>query len=464
MALMPGRLQEILVIVLLLVVDAHAVASQVEIPPEKGRVVVGQTVQISADVPDRPHVEPFVAVDPQDPSHLVAASMAFTRADEMFTCVAFTSFDGGSTWKRSPLPGLERSDFSADPWVAFGPDGTVYLSCLRDTGGPLDVVVYRSLDGGRSWKPPAVVPRGAGSSWDHPVVAVDMTGGDSQGTVYVAGIQAWKSSAIPFLVSLSLARSLDGGRTFEPPVTLVPSSLNLNIGGLAVLADGTVVLPFFDFQSTRSWLRSTRMWTVRGTNRGEELSWPYFVAEKGGGFFPSLVTDPSGKNLILVWTRTMNEPGSIVLTRSSDGGRTWSLPVPVDHAPETALRLIPSVAVDTVGTVAVAWLDDRHADGANCLDLYVALSHDGGRTFSPGARVTREPACPSVEANLVRGDNGEAFSVTARWRFGGDYLGLTAVEPGHFRVVWPDGRTGPFQIWTASVRWVDGEGTPSGEE
>lgn len=428
--------------------------SSVGAEPGGPRLAVGELVQISADRSDRPHVEPILVADPRDPRHLVAASMAFTRTDASFMCAAFTSFDGGATWSRSTLPDLEKAAFSGDPWLAFGPDGTVYLSCVRDAGGPLDVVVFRSKDGGKTWSSPAAVPLGSGSSFDHPVLAVDATGGAHDGIVYVAGIQAQRSEEIPTLVSLSLARSVDGGRSFEPPVTLVPSSLNLNIGGLAILSDGSPVLPFFDFQGPRGWLESPRMWVVRGTPGGRELSWPFFVAEQGGGFFPSLVTD--GTELYLVWTRTMNAPGPVVLATSSDGGKVWREPVIVDGAGE-GLRLMPAAALDPAGNLLVAWLDSRHAGGSSCWDLYVAASTDRGRSFLPAVRVTPEPACPDVEANLVEGEDGDLFSVTRRWRFGGDYLGVTAAGPGRFHVAWVESRGGPFQVWTVPVTLKDAE-------
>src|SRR6185503_11638310 len=117
-------------------------------------------------------VEPHLAADPRDASHLVAAwqqdrwSNGSARA-----LMSAASFDGGATWSVRALPfsacageGAARGGLylrTSDPWLSFGADGTVFASAISSAGGTFApgsrnaVLVSRSTDGGRTWSDPA---------------------------------------------------------------------------------------------------------------------------------------------------------------------------------------------------------------------------------------------------------------------------------------------------------------------
>ena len=123
-------------------------------------------------------VEPYVVVDPSDPMHLVGAwqqdrwNDGGARGD-----VTAASFDGGQTWtlnaltKSSTCTGGSAAnggnyERASDPWVSIAPDGTTYLMSLSvDTnpGGfgtsPNAMLAMRSLDGGLTWEDPITLRR-----------------------------------------------------------------------------------------------------------------------------------------------------------------------------------------------------------------------------------------------------------------------------------------------------------------
>src|SRR5262245_32664585 len=76
-------------------------------------------------------VEPYVAVDPTNPKHLVGAWIQdFARG-----IVSAVSFDAGNTWRSVVVPGITQaaggtSPHSSKPWVSFAPNGTVYLTSM----------------------------------------------------------------------------------------------------------------------------------------------------------------------------------------------------------------------------------------------------------------------------------------------------------------------------------------------
>src|SRR5262249_11832726 len=114
-------------------------------------------------------VEPSVAVDPTNPSHLVGAwqqdRWSNGGANGIGTAAAF---DGGATGVVSTRRlgrcggGTAESgadyDRATDPWVTFAADGTVFLLALvfDVTSARNGVIASRSSDGGVTWSDPAV--------------------------------------------------------------------------------------------------------------------------------------------------------------------------------------------------------------------------------------------------------------------------------------------------------------------
>src|SRR5258706_11595403 len=84
-------------------------------------------------------VEPHLAVDPRDSSHLVGVwqqdrwSSGSSRGN-----LAGVSFDGGTTWTISQpaFSVCEGGEFlrATDPWATIGPDGTVHQIAIASTG------------------------------------------------------------------------------------------------------------------------------------------------------------------------------------------------------------------------------------------------------------------------------------------------------------------------------------------
>src|SRR6185369_12397218 len=247
----------------------------------RNQIVVGESIRVTVNS-ERPHVEPNIAIDPKNPMHLVATSIAFTRPDNSFTCAVFMSFDGGRTWQPGDLSPLNdlKLDSAADPWIAFGPGGSVFFSCIADNGRTASTLVFSSNDGGGTWSKPSVVPFGNGGSFDRASVAVDATNGKFSGRVYIVASQTIKTESGRRISQPVVARSDDNGRTFTSPVGLFPTDLNSNVSNMVILSDGTLVLSFMDFMdSSYRMLKTRRLWVAISKNGGETFSAPHFVAE-----------------------------------------------------------------------------------------------------------------------------------------------------------------------------------------
>src|SRR5713101_4028099 len=177
--------------------------------------------------PDRQRVEPTIAVDPHNPSVIVAGAqdLSLKAVGEHRWHGYYRSTDGGQTWSSSLLPGfpgdtspqglrspLHRSNATSDPIMAFDRNGNLYYAGivfnqssanLRCPGNCPLPFVAKYVNDGADYSNVTLM-----TSWldsDKPWIAVDTTGGPYDGNVYLV------------FYSGSFARSTDGGKTFSKP-------------------------------------------------------------------------------------------------------------------------------------------------------------------------------------------------------------------------------------------------------
>lgn len=132
----------------------------------------------------------------------------------------------------------------------------------------------------------------------------------------------------------------------------------------------------------------------------------------GGAIQPHLAAAEDG-SFFAVFIRN----GNIELSTSTDRGRTWSAPVVAIDAKGKAkggMQRGPRVAVDgkkTVYVTAPICFDEAEfAKQYPTQDLYLAVSTDGGRTFSRPAQVNEVPKkAPESLHGLAAGPGGEVF-------------------------------------------------------
>ena len=423
-------------------------------PPEVEPTIsiVQEDHPIRTDGARLPVVEPHLAVDPGDASHLVAAAIIVKKSDLSGSdCAVFVSFDGGMAWQRQELSLLE----CGDPWVAIGEAGTILLTVMGRAPGQDDrpdrVLVFRSEDRGRTW----LGPLSLGVDHDHETIAVDRSVGPYRGSFYIASKNVGEDPGGKTREVAFVARSSDGGRSFQPATRLFLSNLSLNAQNPVVLSDGTLVISFEDYarqtDKGQAWLERERSWTLTSTDGGKTFSVPMLASEGCQKSFGTLAVDPSSGPFRdrLYWICTSDHYENVLLHFSSDRGEQWTKPIRVNQGSGTSPYVrTPSVAVNRDGVVGVAWYDARNAGERYkrefvCLEIYFAASLDGGNTFLPEVKVSSEKSCPMLP------QNGEAG-----WRFpaGGDYMGFAAAPDGQFVLLWADSRSEMYQLRTATLK------------
>jgi hypothetical protein len=444
---------------LALAISSRALAAQATAPPvfrqdSTLRATAGENVPVSLDVPDRPHGEAFIVASPRDPRHLLAIAMAFTRPDTSSICAAFTSFDGGRTWRRSAaLAGMERAEFGFDPWATFAPDGTAYASCLGAQLQPrtATMLVYRSPDGGRTWGRPMPLPHAGGGAFDRGVIAAD-----SAGRVYASVSQSVMRDGVRHAPAV-LGRIEPGDTVFAPPLRFMPDVLTRQVLDAEVLPDGAVAVALYDGSAAGARPPTVRMWVLVTRDGGRTLEPARYVTDLRRPAVTSAVlaadrsSGPHRGRLYLAWTDRDPERSDIVVSHSDDQGRTWSTPVRVNDRTGFFQHVNPSIEVNRDGVVGIVWSDRRTDRNGACSELYFAASRDGGESFGPNLRVSSVRSCPETPGNEVPVTGGARLNLGQRWAAGGDYSGLAAAADGRFHATWVDARTGRFQVWTSAI-------------
>lgn len=206
-------------------------------------------------------------------------------------------------------------------------------------------------------------------------------------------------------------RSLDGGKTWEAdhiPVVEQPSAPGIPFEDKPyIVADNTTSRYAGNLYIgwTRWRLTDSQMVLSRSTDDGKTWSAPIEIDERPGlprddngaaeGF--SGVVAPDG-TLYAIWS----QDNEIMLTSSHDGGKTFTRAravihtAPIMFAIQTLERAngFPQIAIDPNSKrLYVSWSDYRNGD----LDIFLASSDDGGKQWSTPVRVNNDPVHNGAE-------------------------------------------------------------------
>ena len=316
-----------------------------------------------------------------------------------FSALLQWSDDGGRTWRATELPLPDGLDRPFAPDVAYGPDGTLYVTYVNLVGDgnvPDNLWLAQSSDGGRTLSEPTRVT-GRLAFGARLAVGPDRT-------VHVTWLQAAEVGFLRLAGDpnpIVASRSTDGGRTFSPPVPVSdPDRPRVGAANPVVDARGDVVVLYQDFKDDRRdfeflegppWDEPFALVVSRSTDGGRSFSagvelesgvvptrrFLVFLAE-----FPSLAAGSDG-SLYVSWTDGRDGSDDVYLRRSADGGLTWSEATRVNDNPagDGTSQYMPRVAVAPSGRIDVVFLDRRRDPGNVMTDAFLAQSTDGGRAF-----------------------------------------------------------------------------------
>ncbi|MBR7830112.1 exo-alpha-sialidase [Actinospica sp. MGRD01-02] len=442
--------------------------------------------------------ETTVAVNPENPRNLVAGANDYrvfnsreSRNDS--SGWAYTSFDGGKTWKNVVLPhltyqtgatgALSDMDSAGDPVVAFGPHNTVYyanivFSRLNSGSG---IAVSVSHDGGFTWGEPSIVqldgvtadgtPTSTNYFNDKEWIAVDQ----HTGQVYLTWTRFTYDSSGNYVESpITLKTSDNQGRSWSPAYRVSPTTTNFS-GGLTafaqgsnpkVTADGTLYVAYegtvcatlacngtSDHDETVVAVSHNHGKTWANEMVGANYDYPYNADVQnetltGENFrinsYPQLTVDPVTQRLYVTWSDDRNgeytsagvsvkTDGTAFISSSADG-RDWS---PVTAAEPGGDVVFPAVAAFG-GKIAVTYYTRSYDPSGIDLDYaYTTIGWNG--QHSAQHRVTTQSADPQVQFVSTGAVSGQVLQGV----FIGDYSAAVIGADGQLHPVWTDFRGEP---------------------
>ncbi len=319
------------------------------------------------------------------------------------------SFNGGETWEQTILPlpsGItvctaspkgEPCPFAPD--AAFAPDGTLYVTYVNLVGNgnrPDNLWISTSTDGGRTLSLPTKI---AGPLTFQASVTVD-----PRGPVYVTWLQASEVGFLRFAdppPRILMARSDDQGRTFTAPVPVSdPQRQRVVAPSTVVDSNGQLVVMYEDLKNNRRDFENQpgpaaelpfSLVVTRSTDGGrtfapgEEFETEMVATRRFLPFLPELpqLAESSDGRLFATWSDGRDGDDDVFLRTSSDAGQTWTPARKVnDNGSDGTAQFLPNVAVGPGDRVSILFLDGRNDPGKKeMLDAYLATSTDGGKSF-----------------------------------------------------------------------------------
>jgi hypothetical protein len=376
-------------------------------------------IKVNTDNGTEAQNEPYVAVDPNNSSHVVVGANSWQVGNGHYEVFAYTTFNGGKTWSASQ-PYINRNASrinAADPTVAFGSDGSVYFAFVALTPAQGAVAVSRSGDGGLTWSSQTWATSFTGAA-DKPAIAF------ANGNLYLYYQNG----------SLNSVVSADRGASWGSQMVVEAGGRN---AAPVVDAKGNVSV----FYNTDNSIRMARL--TANDSYGYALSTvanavalqPRAAAYRAGVYAAAAIDAKGVYHVAWADGRNAGQGNDIMYTRSVNGGSSWSAATRLNTDSGSADQLMPSIAAGRDG-VSIAWLDTRN-DSANVnYDVYMTRAANGG-SFGAETRVT------NISSNPNNDPRTQGTMI-------GDYFALGAGQ-GVVYSVWTDTRNGNEDIYLAPI-------------
>jgi hypothetical protein len=379
--------------------------------------------------------EPSIMIDPKNPNVVIAASNLNNY---------YISTDTGYTWVKHDL--TSSYGVWGDPALMVDTAGHFYFFHLSDppNGNWIDrIVCQKTTDRGQTWSDGSYAGLNGTKAQDKPWCTVDR----SNNNIYITWTQFDEyGSADPLDSSIILfSKSINNGDTWSDPLRIN------NVAGDCFDSDNTTegavpaVGPLGEIYV--AWAGPEGIVFNRSSDKGVNwLSREILIDPMPGGWdydisgiqrcngLPITACDlspgPNRGTIYVNWSDQRNGISNtdIFLSKSTNGGNTWSPPVKVNDDNSNHQQFLSWMTIDqSTGFLYFVFYDRRNYED-DSTDVYLAVSMDGGNTFI-NRKISESPFFPMNQI------------------FFGDYTNIAATN-GIIRAIWTRLNNGNLSIWT----------------
>jgi BNR repeat-like domain len=271
-------------------------------------------------------------------------------------------------------------------------------------GGASGTGFATSTDGGASWTsgvlPGLTVHQSPPGPYDRatdPVIAYDPLHNVWLAQSLVLNEEAGGPSGVAVVVN----RSTDGGLTWSGPVVSAQASGNQDFDKNWIVCDTHPGSPFYGrcYQTWDDFGNGNRLLQNFSTDGGLTWSNPVPTANNATGLGGQPVVQPDGDVIVPAGNAFLT---AIIAFRSTNGGVSWSNADLVSQAPthNVAGNLrtdpLPTAEIDAAGRVYVVWQDCRFRRGCKVNDLVMTTSTDGA-SWTPVTRIPIDSLTSGVD-------------------------------------------------------------------
>ena len=396
--------------------------------------------------------EVIIEVNKSNPQNLLASANTLL-GPFAYNQGFYSSSDGGVTWSGADaLQGIAANKIDGDPSVAFGADGTGYMTSIA--AGAFGTAGYwfqKSNDGGLNWT--TGVKGDNGANFDKEMIASDNIATSPFANNFYCTWTDFNSGN----GAVAFNRSTDKGATFSTKITLRSGAVGFGQGNnVQTGPNGEVYVCWADHTAVVSPFKATGMGFASSTNGGVSFTpasviFPYRgtrVDNSSSTYnftrvndFPSMAVDKSAKShkgriyIAYPEANSVDQHSEIKVRFSDNKGVTWSTGT-VINIPTARQSFFPWVTVDDkYGIVWVVYYAFDQATGY-ATNTYVAGSINGTTWFNQKASDISHITAPIDNTNFAAG-------------YAGDYIGIAAYN-GVAHPTWMDNRNGTWQVYTSA--------------
>ncbi|MBW6490339.1 MAG: T9SS type A sorting domain-containing protein [Lentimicrobium sp.] len=346
--------------------------------------------------------EPSIIINPRNTDQMLAGA----NIDNYYY-----SSDGGYTWQSQRLYSPQLGVWG-DPCIIVDTTGSFYFFHLSNPPGAswIDrIVCQRTDDFTASWTPGTGIGVDGTKAQDKEWAVVD----PATNNIYLTWTQfdVYGSSSPNDSSIIRFSKSTDKGETWSEPIRLN------RVAGDCIDSDNTVegAVPSVgpEGQIYVAWAGPEGIMFDRSLDGGETwLDNDIFVSDMPGGWdinipgimrangFPVTACDltdgPDRGTIYINWSDQRNGPfdTDVWLVKSTDGGETWSERKRVNDDAPGKHQFFTWMALDqATGKLWFVFYDRRNYSD-NQTDVYMAMSDDGGESFT-NFRVSESPFLPN---------------------------------------------------------------------